>query len=152
MAIANVLTATGLALGASLSRGFAIPIGSRVRGVLSRLYVMQTAGALDGYSYALYCTAAACPPVDNPTIPADAGLYNVVPTLIVPNAKADYQGVLAWPADGINHLWQPYSTGPDQRTGSVAHDQRLYLLIAANTGFAGKVFEASVTICDPTYT
>lgn len=150
--VPNIINVTGLTMGTHASSGFVIPVYHRVRGVVTRLYVVQTGGSLDGFTYALYSAAYACPPGDNPSIPVDAGLYNVVPPVVVPTAKADYQGQSAWPSDGINHLWQPYSTGADQRAGVLCNQQQLYLLITAGGTPTGKLFAASVTVDDAVYT
>lgn len=137
-----------LAAAGGVERSYAVSIGFQPRGVLTRLYVVQTAGSLDGFTYALYTYSGACPPGTSPSSRATVapGLYQLVPLTTVAAGQSAYVGTWPGPTDGINRLWLPYAARGD--TGSQGDAFNLYLDInPAGTG--SKVFQAALTaLCE----
>lgn len=130
------------------SAGFDLPVPHR--GLIYRLAVVQTDGALQGFTYTLYNDPQACPagPFATPA-PARAQLFAVAGPCEVATSKAYLAAGDVWVRGGAQGLYVPYMT----RDGLGVFGSRKYALRlridAAGTG--DKQFGAALTLSQGEY-
>jgi hypothetical protein len=131
--VAPIVTFTGAG-----QFGLALPLNKR--GFINVLRVVQLTGGNAGFSYTLYNTIAACqPPTGLPMTglgTTQRALYQVTPTIVVPNTFPSFTSSLGYPWDGEfnmnlayvpqdDHLNNPLMGNPSDRS------DYLYLNITA---------------------
>ncbi len=140
-----------------------VPVFASRRGTIKKLRVVQLSGTLEGFTYTLYNTIAACQAdgsaLSTVTLPSGVvvtvyeKLYRVTPALTVASAAAEYASTEGYPEDGVSNLELPYEIkdGADgspltgTSTGKAPHLQ--LKLVVGGTG--AKVFGIAMTILDP---
>lgn len=131
--------------------GFALPIQGR--GTLTKVMVVQLAGALEGFSYTIYNKRAACPPGANPSSAATVAeqLYRVVGPITVASNKSYFDGNgETWPNTGVYGVFIPYhNMDLDQSTN---YTDSLYIKISsAGSDVAAKKYGVALTTCQWTF-
>jgi hypothetical protein len=124
------------------------------RGIIVKAHVVQLTGALEGFSYCLYNTVAACPPGTSPTASATAPekLYRVIPLLVVPTGQDSYMGASGFPRDGVYNLNAAYGILDDNNgqplAGSPSNQGAKLPLKIIALGAGAKTFGIALTITD----
>lgn len=123
------------------------------RGTIKKLRVVQLSGTLDGFSYALYNTAAACQANGSALNGVDERLYRVTPLLSVVATKDAFASAEDYPEDGVSNLELAFACMDDHdgkplKASPSSADNKLYLkLVVAGAG--AKSFGVALTIMDP---